>query len=101
MVRLEGVQGNSITGVDIEFQFLYGAIGREMGKNTTHIKVCFNSYMVRLEGQFVSELQVLVQVSIPIWCDWKSGRPMGKVVPIEFQFLYGAIGSCLLGESRR
>ncbi len=56
------------------FQFLYGAIGSSQLNRIIQHFLCFNSYMVRLEGPLGDPDVKFSNVSIPIWCDWKPSR---------------------------
>ena len=53
----------------------------------------FNSSMVRLEVFIVSLLKWQIVISIPVWCDWKTGGISNAQALAAFQFQYGAIGS--------
>ncbi len=74
------------------FQFLYGAIGSSLKSLQKAIFYCFNSYMVRLEGAKILPYVKSINVSIPIWCDWKPPGSILSSLISQFQFLYGAIG---------
>ena len=49
--------------------------------------------MVRLEEVIYTRIERVLDVSIPIWCDWKWISSIKRFSWVEFQFLYGAIGS--------
>ena len=66
------------------FQFLYGAIGSSFELPLSPTKVCFNSYMVRLEEAFDLKAILFCAVSIPIWCDWKMSRACDAPREISF-----------------
>ena len=55
------------------------------------IEICFNSSMVRLNGQEASTKRKWRSVSIPLWCDWMIALGLHYIKQKEFQFLYGAI----------
>ncbi len=115
MVRLEVDFASRTIWKNVEFQFLYGAIGslyqshqllQLLRFNSYMVRLeewfffrsakrsdCFNSYMVRLEDAAKSAKAVISAVSIPIWCDWKVFQSKYLRILNLFQFLYGAIGS--------
>ena len=57
------------------FQFLIGAIGSLLLWRPDFCQVCFNSLLVRLEGNFRNSKENACDVSIPYWCDWKQQLP--------------------------
>ncbi len=79
----------------ILFQFLYGSIGRMQQQFQLLLKRCFNSFMVRLEGERnyrenlgLREFQFLYgSIGSMVIEDDITQDAM-------FQFLYGSIGSC-------
>ena len=69
MVRLKVWILNSVSKFSLSFQFQYGAIeGTE--------------WLPRRDWQ---------QISIPVWCDWRSEKRGTDIKILEFQFQYGAI----------
>ena len=64
--------------------------------------MCFNSYMVRLEGLMMRTLVRGRLVSIPIWCDWKANllRPLLQH-PGCFNSYMVRLEACVLGEPSR
>ncbi len=101
------------------FQFLYGAIGSLIllpyvlrtlisiplwcdWKSLacacpSKVFTYFNSSMVRLEVSPAISLQQSIEyISIPLWCDWKDICRTIHYEILQFQFLYGAIGSQLV-----
>ncbi len=97
-MRLEEAFGDKLL-VIAEFQFLIGAIGRRLVLARPTHSYCFNSLLVRLEGQLSFGNLIPIDVSIPYWCDWKGRCRYMCVGRVVFQFLIGAIGSRRSGIS--
>ena len=73
------------------FQFQYGAIEgyRLTGWSTSSRN--FNSSMVRLKGCWRCDNSLRADISIPVWCDWRSLMMAFDNDLYKFQFQYGAI----------
>ena len=97
------------------FQFHFGSIGSPLLQVFNFASVSFNSTLVRLEGSFRSlnlrKIEVSIPlwfdwkqlrnpgiekicfVSIPLWFDWKSFASKSPTIETMFQFHFGSIGS--------
>ncbi len=93
MVRLGVFNIGAIFDFIFEFQFQYGAIGRQQVFATLCGLVGFNSSMVRLGAKSISSLLtvILFQFQYGAIGRQRIGHPVDRL--ILFQFQYGAIGS--------
>ena len=94
MVRLVGQNWVVFINFNIQFQFLYGAIGGMRCANLRRI-VAMISIPIWCDWWTQSTVSghSAYNISIPIWCDWwEMGQPTTEFNLKEFQFLYGAIG---------
>ena len=80
------------------FQFQSGAITRQRSPLSSNRRTCFNSNLVRLQAFSTDIKNSPVSVSIPIWCDYKTGNRVLPTVFLKFQFQSGAITSRLRFE---
>ena len=70
MVRLKEKETKLSSTVPIQFQFLYGAIKRQLAPLNMRMRQhYFNSSMVRLKANADEFGLVYTDISIPLWCD--------------------------------
>ena len=93
MVRLEGPAVYSSEKAKLCFNSYMVRLEESRKTRLVRVKLGFNSYMVRLEASTELVRVTRTAVSIPIWCDWKALALPWRIEGTKFQFLYGAIGS--------
>jgi len=80
----------------IPFQFLYGTIGSQIQISINYLKM-----QISIPVWYDWKLGILhpnsiyQNISIPVWYDWKLSERRAAAEALLFQFLYGTIGSPL------